>query len=206
MGIFLTQGSTPGLLLRCTQILYRLSHQGSLNSLPTATLLFIYWIPSYLDKRGVFCGTCPTEAGRRWGPGKQALCHMAPCVPPAGGPVVLWVLCSHNSLGTAPFTMLSNLLDDVVVGPGHDGEFPTKNLEIRKTATVRDETQSMAIATARSRPISEAKQGWAWLVLGWERWDTDTSFERQGTTRLAVSSLSKWLALGCPIWWPHVAV
>ena len=21
---------------------------------------------------------------------------------------------------------------------------------------------------ARSRPISEAKQGWAWLVLGWE--------------------------------------
>ena len=57
--------------------------------------------------------------------------------------------------------MRRSLLDDVVVGPGHDGEFPTKNLEIRKTATVRDETQSMAIATARSRPISEAKQGWA---------------------------------------------
>ena len=61
--------------------------------------------------------------------------------------MVLWVLCSHNFSGTAPFATLSNLLD-VVVGPGRKGEFPTQNLEIGKTATTRDEIQCTAIATA----------------------------------------------------------
>ena len=46
--------------------------------------------------------------------------------------MVLWVLCSHNCLGTAPFTMLSNLLDDVVVGPGRNGEFPPKTWKLGK--------------------------------------------------------------------------
>ena len=64
---------------------------------------------------------------------EAVLCHTAPRVPPAGGPVVLWVRSSHIYYGTATFAMLSNLLDNVAVGPGGaEASFPPKTWKVGK--------------------------------------------------------------------------
>ena len=75
------------------------------------------------------------ETRQRWGRQEAGPVSHRSTTPPAGGPG------SHNYCGTARFAAMSKLSGNVVVSSGGYSELPIKNLEIRKTASIRDETQ-----------------------------------------------------------------
>ena len=70
-GIFLTQGSNPG-LLHCRQVLYRLSHHGS----PICNSNDTHLSPRYILKDGWFLSTCWCRGGMRRPGAKFDLNHL----------------------------------------------------------------------------------------------------------------------------------